>query len=78
MTLAAATLSRISNSRRACLEIEWAGGFCGALIEIGRQYGGAFASEDVIRAQLLRNAQSRAAYEATTHGFVAPIIVWES
>ena len=79
-TTATATLSRItSNGRReACLTIDWAGGFVGARIEVGQQWGGAFASEEVIRAQLLKNAQARADYEANTHGLTIAPIVWES
>ena len=80
MSAATATLSRItSNGRReACLTIDWAGGFAGAHITVGAQWGGPFASEEVIRAQLLKNAQARADYEATTHGLAIAPIVWES
>ena len=74
-----ATLSRINNGRReACLEIIWPGGFAGALITVGGQYGSPFASEHAIRAWLLRNAEARVRYEAQTHGFPIPTVSWEA
>jgi hypothetical protein len=76
---ATATLSRINNgAREACLEIEWSGGFAGCLITVGAMMGGTFASEEAIRAMLLRRAEDRARYEAQTHGFTVPAVVWGS
>lgn len=74
---AAANLSRIGH-REACLTIEWDGGFVGGRIEIGRQYGGAFASEKVIRDRLLINAQARVDYVAATHGLTIAPLAWDS
>lgn len=77
MDAATATLSRINNGKReACLEVEWAGGFAGALISVWGGYGGATASEASIRGWLLRNAQERVNLEAGTHGFTAPTVTW--
>lgn len=56
-------------ARRAILTVDFSnGGFVLATIEIGQQYGGAFASDEVIREKLLANAQARAEYEAATNG----------
>lgn len=66
-------------ARRAILTVDFSnGGFTLATIEIGQQYGGAFASEAFIRAALLASAQSRATFEASSHGATlsAPV-TWE-
>lgn len=56
-------------ARRAILTVDFSdGGFILATIEIGQQYGGAFASDAFVRDALLSGAQKRAANEATTHG----------
>jgi hypothetical protein len=66
-------------ARRAILTVDFSnGGFILATIKIGRQYGGAFASDDFIRAALLESAQTRATFEASSHGATlsAPV-AWE-
>lgn len=65
-------------ARRAILTVDFNGGFILATIEIGQQYGGAFASDAFIRAALLASAQSRATFEAHSHGATlsAPV-AWE-
>ena len=66
-------------ARRAILTVDFInGGFILATIEIGQQYGGAFASEAFIRTALLASAQSRATFEASSHGATlsAPV-AWE-
>ena len=65
------------NLRGACLEINGPGMFIGARIEIGQQYGGAFASKEFIAAALLKQAQDRVNFEAKTHGLPAPVVAWE-
>lgn len=74
-----ATLSMIHwHPRRACLEIDGPNMFIGASIEIGQQYGGAFASKQFIADALMKVAQDRVNFEAKTHGFPAPIVAWEA
>tara|TARA_R110000868_G_scaffold228980_1_gene481870 strand:- start:381 stop:620 length:240 start_codon:yes stop_codon:yes gene_type:complete len=66
-------------ARRAILTVDFSnGGFILATIEIGRQYGGPYASDEFIRAALLKSAQSRATLEASSHGATlsAPV-AWE-
>lgn len=66
-------------ARSATLTVDFSdGGFSLATIEIGRQYGGAFASDEFIRATLLESAQSRATFEASSRGATlsAPV-AWE-
>ena len=74
-----AILSRIdSSNREACLEIEWTGGFAGCLINVWNGYGGVYAPESSVREWLIQAAQTRVNFEAKTHGFAAPVVVWES
>ena len=56
-------------ARRAVLTVDFSnGGFILATIEIGQQYGGAFASEAFIHTALLASAQSRATFETSFRG----------